>query len=45
MRDSGIAMRVVDVTTRKPPVRCAPCEMPIPPPITMPFMNAIYGFV
>ncbi len=34
---SGMAMRVRPVTTRSE----APCEMPMPPPITTPSISAI----
>jgi len=44
MRVSGIAIFTEPVTTRSPPVCRAPCEMPMPPPITTPFTSAMYGF-
>ena len=37
MMVSGMAMRVRSVTMRT----AAPCEIPIPPPITMPSMKAM----
>jgi hypothetical protein len=40
MAVSGIAIFVRSVTMRQR----APCEMPMPPPITTPSMNATYGF-